>query len=237
MPDTQKTTANTETPQDQNAATQTEASQQAEATAQAPSRFAWPLFWAFFLILALLILFAWIVWRERQVQELQFKKDNVLVLELQQKNSALEAEIAALDALLAYDPCRILELLQHAQNNGGMLEGFTMPMVLTTPIVYVGDEKAEQIKLELKKAATEKTATEKAKTDAQQEDVNNKTEVPAVAPPHPSIQSTQSKQDKDASASTQTPAQTPTVTPPIVYTNEEPAPPPPPLTHNKTGGE
>ncbi len=246
MSDSHKTTPDsntTEAEQNQNSATQ-------EPVARSP-RYVWPLFWAFFLLLALLIVFAWIVWRERQVQELQLEKDNVVVLEIQKKNSALEAEIVALDKLLAYDPCRILELLQNAQAHEGLLEGLTKPIVLTSPIVYVGDEKVAQIQAEQAKAEQEKAEQAKAEQakaaqeKAEQEVLSTK---PALNPSNVNKKSegigdtntkpTPGDDAKPAPTPAQPTSATPTKTPPIIYVGEEPAPPPPPpLPNTQEGGK
>ncbi len=89
------------------------ASQTAQENSESPR--AWymsPWFWGILFFVIVLALLAWLFWHQWQAHTARQGQHEASILEQQGQNTALEAEIARLKALLAQEPCIIKEHLQ-----------------------------------------------------------------------------------------------------------------------------
>ncbi len=120
------------TPQDQGSSTtgneptseQNPETAQSEQETQAPARawYASPWLWGILLFLGIVAVLAWIFWHQWQAHLALTEKDAALVLEQQDRNAGLEAELARLKALLAEEPCIIKERLPQLSQEGQALQ-------------------------------------------------------------------------------------------------------------------
>ncbi len=164
--------------------TKTQEAQNTATPNGARSSYVWPLFWGIFTLLAILILLAWILWQQRQIVEQKIIEDHALRQQIEVRNTALLAEVAALDALLAKEPCDILDILLLAQKNNGNIDGLSMPIILTAPIVYKEEKTAPKPATAAPTAAP--TKKPEAQKDAGKKDINEK-DAGEIAPPPPPI--------------------------------------------------
>ncbi len=104
-------TPSSPTSEQETVAAQEEGQEKTAATPVTRPWYASPWFWGILLFLAILLLLAWIIWHQWQARLALLEQEAVIVLEHEERNDALLAEIARLKALLAKEPCELKTLL------------------------------------------------------------------------------------------------------------------------------